>query len=121
VNADQISKLLDDLATKLTPAAQHVFDLAMRAQISSTVLWVVATGVIALALAITSLWLNKKRTADSKDNRYSSDYELPLMFSGMVCGVTVILLFYFVISAIYTLTNIEWVTLQSLASAITGK
>lgn len=71
MTAEQLEKFLDDLATKLTPPGQHIFELAVRNQIITATMWTI-TGLVFIFLSlliftICLVWLCKSKEPEKPE------------------------------------------------------
>lgn len=48
MNADEITRLLDELGKRLGPAGEHVFELAVRQQVIVSTMWLIGASLVAL-------------------------------------------------------------------------
>ena len=136
MNANEIINLLDSLAEKLTPAAQHVFEIAVRQVVIDgfwNILMLVALGVI---WAIFAFWTRKVldwtlEQAAAQKNRsrdyYSHDFDvvgaralligLPAFVLGLITVASVPVLLSNAVSYIF---NPEWQVILRLSELVPG-
>jgi hypothetical protein len=121
MNADEIVRLLDSLAERLTPAAQHVFDIAVRQVVIDGVFNAIILGVIVvlwLAMPFYAKWLWKwSNTLDTYDRGPAKGFGIGIPIAAL--GATTLFLGPLLLrSALNYLLNPEWQVLLRLSELI---
>lgn len=135
MNTDQIIQVLNDLANKLTPPAQHVWDLAMRQMIIingiSAVISIVAV-VIVFVVDAKLLGIARKNLQEAKeqdkvasfwDTKDSTASNMVMASVAAIGGVTFVggIVASGLISAIPVLLNPEWAVLMQIKDLVPVK
>ena len=128
MNADDVTKILNQLAEKLTPPAQHVWDLAMRqmivtkglAAIVGTLLLIIAT-IMAFKVyhwAQKTDIKNKEKEYDGYHSYDQFDVWFPASLILIGCTLPLILGIMAIYSALPTLLNPEWAVLMQIKDLV---
>ena len=123
MNIEEVVKTLEELANKITPAAQHVFDLALRQIIIENIIAAIASALVLIGGTILLVRIYNKSKKGSDDHQWGSlaplDDPVFLLMFGVTPTVTAMLLaFFFIIGAIPVILNPEWAVLIKLSTLV---
>jgi ABC-type Fe3+ transport system permease subunit len=114
VNPDDLSRILDELGRRLGPAGSHVFELAVRQAIVSSLIW----GLLALVITIVCILGISRLVRGWSDQSDDGEFFSLMLIVGQMfvlvlsVGVTA--------ASLVTLLNPEYSGLRDILSAIRG-
>jgi hypothetical protein len=118
MNADELTRLLDELGTRLGPTGEYVFGLAVRQvyinAVTSVVLLGVALAVGALAGPRVLRWVR----AGNDGRGYGNDREIVAFILGICWGFGLVLAVLAVVMYVPSVLNPEYAALRSLLGQI---
>jgi multisubunit Na+/H+ antiporter MnhB subunit len=134
MTAAELEQFLNDLATKLTPAGQQVFDMAVRNQIIVALTYlavVIILGVVFLFAAIPVRALARHQdevlqTYLDKHDQYRADDLIPAAlirwgYFVVAGGVWLVGLLVWLLIDLPVLLNPQWYALKDILSQVPGK
>lgn len=120
---DDIIKLLDELSKRLSPAEQHIFELAVRQQAidALTSLIISTIVIIVLSVIIILAWKDGNNRYD-KNHETNLDVNWTIVFGGgFVLLAVIAITIGFLPQNITKLLNPEYAALKDILSQVTGK
>jgi hypothetical protein len=125
VTAAQLEQFLNDLATKLTPAGQQVFDMSVRNQFTTAAIGAVV-GLVLLLIGLVFLWKGGRWVTTSREPGYWDDPENEGDIMGHLCFIVLgsILLVAGAVtftSALPVLLDPQWYGLKDILNQFPGK
>lgn len=122
MDSEQLIKLLDELGNRLTPAAQHAFELAVRQQVIEGIAYIVIGIAILLAAIINTIIALRLHRKYAKESIYTSD-DSWFVFT-MIAGAFWVFFFVGVVTAGIDIAtkifNPEYAALKDLMETLTG-
>lgn len=105
---EQFEQFIDDLGTKLGPAAQHIYEIAVRQAIVTGAIWTAigcVTLLVAVAGLVIALWATKRRDDDAQFGGAALSLFAGVATAGILANALPLLL------------NPEWSAIQTLLAA----
>jgi hypothetical protein len=132
MDANQVIDILNQLASKLTPSAQHVWDLAVRQMIITNGVDIIAALIALIAASIAAVkvyqWAKKGYDKCVEENSKSHNgyyheadpfnYIFPALMIIAALGAVIIVAIFTLINSIPVVLNPEWNVLMQIKSLI---
>jgi len=117
VSADDIIRLLESLAERLTPPARHVWDLALRQMIIEGVLSAILAGIGLIGAGV-ALVVVLRTFAGSRRHEDYCDHDVLYVLGSIAGAIGGTFGLIFGSAAIAKLLNPEWAVLRMLAGLV---
>jgi hypothetical protein len=120
MNMSDLETFLNDLATKLTPGAQHVYELAVRNQIITGAIGL-ASGIFLALVAVTLITAVLFRAVRTKGYSWiGDDTPSAALIGGIFGGALLVIGILLIATSLPILLNPEWYAIKDLLSQIPG-
>lgn len=131
MNPDDLARILDELGQRLGPTGERVFALAVQYQVTSAVIWAIASGIalaamVGLTVMAARFTIRRYRAAKAVENPggYSYervdlfDYVMPWLLIGALDMLVAFGAGWTLIASLVTLLNPEYAALRDILKAI---